>query len=59
MILLFKRFESGLSAFRYTHFNTTEINIQVIFMLEFPQNYPHQINLLCPVIHNFKKMPKI
>ena len=28
-------------------------------ILEFPQNYPHQINLLCPVIHNFKKMPKI
>ena len=27
--------------------------------LEFPQNYPHQINLLLPVIHNFQKMAKI
>ena len=27
--------------------------------LEFPQNYPHQINLPHSVIHNFQKMPKI
>ena len=28
-------------------------------ILEFPQNYPHQINLPHSVIHNFQKMPKI
>ena len=30
-----------------------------IKILEFPQNYPHQINLPHSVIHNFQKMPKI
>ena len=35
MILLFIcKFESGLSAFRYTYFNTIEINIQEIFMFK-------------------------
>ena len=32
--------------------------MQVKIPLEFPQNYPPQINLLCAVIHNFQKMPK-
>ena len=30
-----------------------------VFLLEFPQNYPHRKNLPRPVIHNFQKMPKI
>ena len=33
--------------------------VSVFTILEFPQNYPHQINLLLPVIHNFQKMAKI
>ena len=28
-------------------------------ILEFPQNYPPEINLLSFVIHNFQKMAKI
>jgi len=33
--------------------------IAIYLKLEFPQNYPHQINLPHSVIHNFQKMPKI
>ena len=33
--------------------------VNLIYHLEFPQNYPHRKNLPRPVIHNFQKMPKI
>ena len=40
-------------------FITDPFGSQAFSILEFPQNYPHQINLPHSVIHNFQKMPKI